>query len=137
MNNTKSAGISVEVSLNSGRVIPPAHHIRHPYKNVTSRVFNNVILNQHICRLTRPWAAVMRVTYIAPCMLQLHPTNRNAGYCCTGSAGMSVQVTSGQWPSVHVCSTFSQPTAQASLPQGQLAYSALHMFNYVALDQHI
>ena len=31
-------------------------------------------------------------------MLQLHPTYRNAGYCCTGSVGMSVQVTSGQWP---------------------------------------
>ena len=29
-------------------------------------------------------------------MLQMSPTNRNAGYCCTGSAGMSVQVTSGQ-----------------------------------------
>ena len=25
-----SAGISVEVSLNSGHVMPPAHHIRHP-----------------------------------------------------------------------------------------------------------
>ena len=35
--------------------------------------------------------------------------------------------------SVHVCSTFSQPAAQASLPQGQ---QILRMFNYVALDQH-
>ena len=27
-------------------------------------------------------------------MLQLHPTNRNTEYCCTESAGMSVQVSS-------------------------------------------
>ena len=36
---------------------------------------------------------------------------------------------------VHVCSTFSQPAAQASLPQGQQTYLPLHMFDYVALDQ--
>ena len=38
--------------------------------------------------------------------------------------------------SVHVCSTFSQPAAQTSLPQGQQTYLPLHMFDYVALDQH-
>ena len=37
---------------------------------------------------------------------------------------------------VHVCSTFSQPAAQASLLQGQQTYLPLRMFDYVALDQH-
>ena len=38
--------------------------------------------------------------------------------------------------SVHVCSTFSRPAAQASLLQGQQTYLPLRMFDYVALDQH-
>ena len=38
--------------------------------------------------------------------------------------------------SVHVCSTFSRPAAQASMPQGQQMYLPLHLFDYVALDQH-
>ena len=38
--------------------------------------------------------------------------------------------------SVHVCSTFSQPAAQASLVLGQQTYLPLRMFDYVALDQH-
>ena len=38
--------------------------------------------------------------------------------------------------SVHVCSTFSQPAAQASLLHGQQTYLPLHMLDYVALDQH-
>ena len=66
-------------------------------------------------------------------MLQLNPTNRNAGYCCIGSAGMSVQDTPA---SVHVCSTFSRPAAQASFLQGQQTYLPLRMFDYQALDQH-
>ena len=37
--------------------------------------------------------------------------------------------------SVRVCSTFSRPAAQASLPQGQQTYLPLRMFDYVALDQ--
>ena len=36
---------------------------------------------------------------------------------------------------MHVCSTFSQPAAQASLPQGQQTYLTLPRFDYVALDQ--
>ena len=40
------------------------------------------------------------------------------------------------WAIVHVCSTFSQPAVQASLPQGQQTYLLLRMFDYVALDQH-
>ena len=67
------------------------------------------------------------------CMLQLHPTNRNAWYCCTGSAGMSVQVTSGQCAYLFY---FLLTAAQASLPQGQQTYLPLRMFDYVALDQH-
>ena len=61
-------------------------------------------------------------------MLQLHPTNRNAWYCCTGSAGMSVQVTSGQCAclfyfllSRHQCNRVSRQN-----------YACF----YVALDQH-
>ena len=38
--------------------------------------------------------------------------------------------------SVHVCSTFSRPAAQASLLQGQQTYLTLRMFDYMALDQH-
>ena len=38
--------------------------------------------------------------------------------------------------SVHVCATFFQPAAQASLLQGQQTYFPLRMFDYVALDQH-
>ena len=38
--------------------------------------------------------------------------------------------------SVHVCSIFSLPAAQASLPQGQQTYLPLRMFDYEALDQH-
>ena len=63
-------------------------------------------------------------------MLQLNPTNRNAGYCCTGSGGKLHPA------SVHVCSTFSRPAAQASFLQGQQTYLPLRMFYYVALDQH-
>ena len=37
---------------------------------------------------------------------------------------------------VHGCSTFTQPAAQTSLPQGQQTYLLLRMFDYVALDQH-
>ena len=37
---------------------------------------------------------------------------------------------------VHVCSTFCQPAAQASLPQGQQTYLPFRMFDYVVLDQH-
>ena len=45
---------------------------------------------------------------------------------------MSVQITQA---SVHVCSTFSRPAAQASLQQGQQTYLPLRMFDYVTLDQ--
>ena len=39
--------------------------------------------------------------------------------------------------SVHVCSTFSQPAAQASLPHGQQTYLPLRIFDYMSLDQHM
>ena len=38
--------------------------------------------------------------------------------------------------SVHVCSTFSGPAAQALFPQGQQTDLPLRMFDNVALDQH-
>ena len=38
--------------------------------------------------------------------------------------------------SMHIYSTFPRPAAQASLLQGQQTYLPLHMFDYVALDQH-
>ena len=37
---------------------------------------------------------------------------------------------------VHVCSIFSRPAAQGSMPQAQQTYLPLRMFDYVALDQH-
>ena len=58
-------------------------------------------------------------------MLQMNPTNRNAGYCCTGSGASYIRP---------VC--MSVPAAQASLLQGQQTYLPLRMFYYVALDQH-
>ena len=67
------------------------------------------------------------------CMLQLNPTNRNTGYCCTGSAACLFNLHPA---SVHVCSTFSRPAAQASLLQGQQTNLPLRMFDYVALDHH-
>ena len=65
-------------------------------------------------------------------MLQLNPT------------GMLGTFALDQWAclfklhpvSVHVCSTFCHPAAQASLPQGLQTYLQLRMFDYVALDQH-
>ena len=66
-------------------------------------------------------------------MLGLRPTYRNAGYCCTGSAGMSVQVTFGQPACLLYFLTTSSP---GSLPQGQQTYLLLRMFDYMALDQH-
>ena len=38
--------------------------------------------------------------------------------------------------SVHYCSTFSQPAAQASLPQVQQTYLPLRIIDYEALDKH-
>ena len=66
-------------------------------------------------------------------MLQLNQTNRNAEYYCTGSVGMSVQVTSDQCACLFY---FSRPAAQASLLKGQQTHFSLRMFDYVVLDQH-
>ena len=77
----------------------------------------------------------MRVSYFAPAIMYvaIAPTNRNAGYCCTGSAGMPVQIAFGQWACLLY---FPRPAAKASLPQGQQTYLPLGMFDYVALNQH-
>ena len=88
----------------------------------TSTLFNET-LGQQSCVLVTP--------HQQKCMLQLNPTNRNAGYCCTGSEGKLHPA------SVHVCSTYSRPAAQASLLQSQQTYLLLRMFDYVTLDQHI
>ena len=58
-------------------------------------------------------------------MLQLNPSNRNAGYCCTGLGGKLHPAR------VHVFSTFSLPAAQIPLLQGQQTYLPLCMFDYV------
>ena len=65
-------------------------------------------------------------------MLQLHPTNRNAGYCCTGSMGMSVQVTSGQC----ACLFYFLLTSFPSIIATGSADIFTIMFNYVALEQY-
>ena len=72
-------------------------------------------------------------------------TSNNVCYKWTQLTGMMGTVTLDQraclfklhLATVHLCSTFSQPAAQASLPQGQQTYLLLRMFDYVALDQHI
>ena len=69
-------------------------------------------------------SCVLVTSHQQKCMLQLNQTNRNAGYCCTGSAGMSVQVLSGQC----TCLFYFLPTNRPYLP--------LCLFDYAALDQH-
>ena len=76
----------------------------------------------------------MRVSYIAPAIC----------YDCTQLTVMLGTVALDQLAylfklhpaSVHGCSTFSRPAAQASLPEGQQTYLPLRMFDCVALDQH-
>ena len=95
-----------------------------------------MVLNQHTCRLTRLWAS----SHV--CLL--HNTSNNVCYNCTQLSGMLGTVALDQRAcllklhsaSVHVCSTFTRPAAQASLPQSQQTYSQLHLLDYVALDQH-
>ena len=82
--------------------------------------------NETLCQQS----CVLVTSHQQLCMLQLNPTNRNAGYCCIGSEGKLHPA------SVHVCSTYSRPAAQASLLQGQQTYLPLRMFDYVTLDQH-
>ena len=94
-----------------------------------------MVLNQHTCRLTRHWASSHAC--------KLHPSN-NVRNTCFQLTGMLGTVALDQWAclfklnpaSVHACSTFSRPPAQASLPLGQQTYLPLRMFDYVALDQH-
>ena len=77
----------------------------------------------------------MRVSYIAPAIMYvtIAPNYGDAGYCCTGSATCLFKL---HYTSVHNCSTFFLPAAQASLPQGPQTYLPLRMFDYMALDQH-
>ena len=95
-----------------------------------------MVLNQHTYRLTKLWAS----SHV--CLL--HRTSNNVCYNCTQLTGMLGTVALDQREclfklhsaSVHTCSTFSQPVAKTSLPQGQQTYLPLCMFDYVALDQH-
>ena len=74
--------------------------------------------------------------------VSLHRTSNNVCYNCTQLTGMLGTLDQRaclfklHLASVHVCSTFSRPAAQASLPQGQQTYLPLRMFDYVALDQY-
>ena len=61
-------------------------------------------------------------------MLQLNQTNRHSEYCCTGSAGMSVQVTSSQ------CACLFYFLRNSYL--GIIDTGSADMFDYVALYQH-
>ena len=78
-----------------------------------------------------------------PCMLVTSLSN-NICYNCTLLTGMRGTVALDRWAclfklhsaSEHFCLTFSQPVAQASLPQVQQTYLPLLMFDYVKLDQH-
>ena len=65
-------------------------------------------------------------------MLQLNPTNRNVGTVALDQLACLFKLHSA---SVHVCSTFCPPAAQASLLQGQQTYLPLRMLDYVAMDQ--
>ena len=66
-------------------------------------------------------------------MLQLNQTNRNAGYCCTGSAGMSVQVLSGQC----ACLFYFLPTSRPGIiATGSADIFTFTHVNYAALNQH-
>ena len=94
-----------------------------------------MLQNQHTCRLPRLWASSHA------CLL--HRTSNNVSYNCThltgmlgtvapGSAGISVQVTSGQC----ACLFFFLPTSsQGIIATGPAEYLPLRMFDYVALDQ--
>ena len=97
-----------------------------------------MVLNQHTCRLMRRWAG-SHACYV-------HHTSNNVCYNCTQIhiTGMLGTVALDQQAclfklhqaSVHVCSTFSRPAVQASLPHGQQTHLPLRMFDYVALIQH-
>ena len=100
-------------------------------------MLNNVVLNQHTCRLTRDSGpAVMRVSYFAPAIMyvKIAPKLQVYGVLLLWVSGHVCS--SFYLASVHVYSLFSQPATQASLPQGKQTYLPLRMFDYVALDQH-
>ena len=128
MNGTKSACILVEVSPKSAR---SSHQISSP-----SGVFKYVVLNQHTCLLTRLGASSH--------VCKLHRTRNNVCYNCTQLTGMLGTVALDQQSclfklhlvNVHVCSTYTRPAAQPSLPHGQQTYLSLRMFDNLALDQH-
>ena len=72
----------------------------------------------------------MHVSYIAPAIM-----SQLTGMLGTVALDQRACLFKVHPASVHVCSTFSRPAAQASLLQGQQTYLPLRMFDYVALDQ--
>ena len=78
----------------------------------------------------------MLVSYIAPAIMYVTIKPKLTGMLGTVALYQRACLFKLHPASVHVCSTFSRPDAQASLPQGEQTYLPLRIFDYVALDQH-
>ena len=108
LNGTKFSGISVEVSSSGIHVLPPGQFTS---DILTSTHANYVVLKQHTCMPVAETqdlqACVFVTSHQQQCMLQLHPTNRNAGYSCIESVCMSVILVLDQQPS-HYCHRVSR-----------------------------
>ena len=98
MNGTESAGIQRMASMYCQSAITS--------DTLTIMHANYVVLKQQTCMPATEtqdlWACVFVASHQQYCMLQLHPTNRNAGYACIGSVCMSVILVQDQQPS-HYC----------------------------------
>ena len=106
LNGTKFSAISVEVSSAS------------MYCNqaiisdiLTSTHANYVVVKQHTCMPVAEKQDLQECVFVTShqqkCILQLHPTNRNAGYSCVGSVCKSVILVPDQQPS-HYCHRVSR-----------------------------
>ena len=78
---------------------------------LTSTHANYVVLKQHTCMPVAEKQDLQECVFVTSrqqwCMLQLHPTNRNAGYSCIGSVCKSVILVPDQQPS-HYCHRVSR-----------------------------
>ena len=78
---------------------------------LTSTHANYVVLKQHTCMSVAEKQDLQECVFVTShkqyCMLQLHPTNRNAGYSCVGSVCMSVILVPDQQHS-HYCHRVSR-----------------------------
>ena len=75
----------------------------------------------------------MRVSYIAPAIMYVTFKPKLTGMLGTVALYQQACLLKLHPASVHVC---YRPDAQASLPQDEQTYLLLHIFDYVALDQH-